>query len=250
MLFTQGVSDYGPLRCDRRRRLEELRTGDGRPLRSHLKTQIRRELDWLELLLQEIKAGETERDALLAAQRVTARAPATMLLDIKGIGPEFAAILWSEGLFRHFDNRRQVASYAGLAPTPWQSGSANREQGVSKAGTRDCDQRSSSLLGYGCAISRNQSRLCGLKNGSGGTAAILKRRPSWRWRESCWWRFGNADEAGATDKGCDAIDDALKGRGVLVVLGVKPSDRLDGLFDMGRQHRRSVRIGHGLSSTI
>jgi transposase len=50
------------------------------------------------------------------------------------IGPEFAAILWSEGLFRHFDNRRQVASYAGLAPTPWQSGSVDREQGVSKAG--------------------------------------------------------------------------------------------------------------------
>jgi len=55
-------------------------------------------------------------------------------LNIKGIGPEFAAILWSEGLFRHFDNRRQVASYAGLAPTPWQSGSVDREQGVSKAG--------------------------------------------------------------------------------------------------------------------
>jgi transposase len=30
-----------------------------------------------------------------------------MLLDIKGIGPEFAAILWSEGLFRHFDPARQ-----------------------------------------------------------------------------------------------------------------------------------------------
>ena len=43
-------------------------------------------------------------------------------------------MLWSEGLFRHFDNRRQVASYAGLAPTPWQSGSVDREQGVSKAG--------------------------------------------------------------------------------------------------------------------
>ena len=47
---------------------------------------------------------------------------------------EFAAVLWSEGLFRHFDNRRQLASYAGLAPTPWQSGSVDREQGVSKAG--------------------------------------------------------------------------------------------------------------------
>jgi hypothetical protein len=57
-----------------------------------------------------------------------------MLLDLKGIGPEFAAILWSEGLCRHFDNRRQVAAYAGLAPTPWQSGSVDREQGVSKAG--------------------------------------------------------------------------------------------------------------------
>jgi Transposase IS116/IS110/IS902 family len=51
-----------------------------------------------------------------AAQRVTARAPPAMLLNIKGIGPEFATVLWSEGLFRHFDNRRQVASYAGLAP--------------------------------------------------------------------------------------------------------------------------------------
>jgi transposase len=97
-----------------------------------LKAQVCRELDRLELLLEQIKAVEAERDVLLAAQQVTA--PATMLLDIKGIGPEFAAILWSEGLFRHFDNRRQVASYAGLAPTPWQSGSVDREQGVSKAG--------------------------------------------------------------------------------------------------------------------
>src|ERR1700747_2769757 len=57
-----------------------------------------------------------------------------MLLAIRGIGPEFAAILWSEGLFRHFENRRQIAAYAGLAPTPWQSGTIDREQGVSKAG--------------------------------------------------------------------------------------------------------------------
>ena len=57
-----------------------------------------------------------------------------MILDFKGIGPEFAAVLWSEVLFRRFDNRRQVASYAGLTPTPWQSGSVNREQGVSNTG--------------------------------------------------------------------------------------------------------------------
>ena len=132
LLFSQGISGYEPLRRDRRERLDTLQTGDGRLLPDHLKAQVRRELDRLELLLKQIKAVEAERDVLLAAQQVTA--PATMLLDIKGIGPEFAAILWSEGLFRHFDNRRQVASYAGLAPTPWQSGSVDREQGVSRAG--------------------------------------------------------------------------------------------------------------------
>ncbi len=134
LLFSQGVSGYAPLRRDRRRRLDELQTGDGRPLPKHLKTQIGRELDRLELLLEQIKAVEAERDALLGARQVATPTPAAMLLAIKGIGPEFAAILWSEGLFRHFDNRRQVASYAGLAPTPWQSGSVDREQGVSKAG--------------------------------------------------------------------------------------------------------------------
>ena len=60
--------------------------------------------------------------------------PASLLAQLKGIGPEFAAVLWSEGLFRSFNNRRQVAAYAGLAPTPWQSGSVAHEQGVSKAG--------------------------------------------------------------------------------------------------------------------
>ena len=134
LLFSQGVSGYEPLRRDRRRRLDELRTGDGRPLPMHLKVQISRELDRLELLLEQIKAVEAERDALLAEQQVAAPGPVAMLLDIKGVGPEFAAILWLEGLFRHFDNRRQIASYAGLAPTPWQSGSVDREQGVSKAG--------------------------------------------------------------------------------------------------------------------
>ncbi len=134
LLFCQGICGYEPLRRDRRDRLEELQTGDGRPLPKHLKAQVERELDRLELLLEQLKTVEGERDALLAAAKTAMPAPAAMLLDIRGIGPEFAAVLWSEGLFRHFDNRRQVAAYAGLAPTPWQSGAVDREQGVSKAG--------------------------------------------------------------------------------------------------------------------
>jgi transposase len=137
LLFAQGVSGYEPLRKDRRKRLDELQTGDGRPLPLYLKAQITRELDRIELLLEQIAAVENERDTLLAAQKSVATetpTPAAMLLDIKGIGAEFAAILHTEGLFRHFDNRRQVAAYAGLAPTPWQSGTIDHEQGVSKAG--------------------------------------------------------------------------------------------------------------------
>jgi transposase len=134
LLFAQGIFDYEPLRCDRRARLKELMTGDGRHLPVHLKAQIDRELDRLELVLTQVKAVEAERDALLDPASGEAVASAAMLAHLKGIGPEFTAILWSEGLSRSFDNRRQLASYAGLAPTPWQSGSVAHEQGVSKAG--------------------------------------------------------------------------------------------------------------------
>ncbi|MDL2410907.1 IS110 family transposase [Rhizobium calliandrae] len=136
LLFSQGVTEYEPLHKDRRERLEELRTGDGEALPRHMKAQIGRELDRLELVMRQIRIIEDERDALIEAQSRHGTKPSavTMLLGIKGIGAEFANILWSEGLFRHFSNRRQVAAYAGLAPTPWQSGSINREQGVSKAG--------------------------------------------------------------------------------------------------------------------
>jgi transposase len=134
LLFAPGISDYEPLRSDRRQRLEALSTGDGRPLPPHLKAQIGRELDRLALLLEPLKAVETERNALLDPTNDTAPVAVQALAGLRGIGPEFTTILWSECLFRSFRNRRQVAAYAGLAPTPWQSGSVQHEQGVSKSG--------------------------------------------------------------------------------------------------------------------
>ena len=136
LLFSQGVSGYEPLRRDRRARLDELRTGDGRQLPQYLRAQISRELDLLELLIDQIKAVEADRDALVTpGQEGDPISPqVAMLVALRGIGPEFANSLYSECFFRHFENRRQVAAYSGLAPTPWQSGSIDREQGVSKAG--------------------------------------------------------------------------------------------------------------------
>jgi transposase len=134
LLFAQGISDYEPLGRDRRRRLDELTTGDSRPLPAHLKAQIGRELDRLELLLEQLTAVEAERDALLEPVGEAAPAPVAALAGLRGIGPESAAVLWLECFFRPFGNRRQVAAYAGLAPTPWQSGAVQHEQGVSKSG--------------------------------------------------------------------------------------------------------------------
>ncbi|MBY5775211.1 IS110 family transposase [Rhizobium leguminosarum] len=85
------------------------------------------------LLIDQIKEVEAERDDMLIEERQSAREVA-LLSNVVGIGSEFAAVLWGEGLFRHFENRRQVAAYAGLAPTPWQSGSIDREQGIGKSG--------------------------------------------------------------------------------------------------------------------
>ena len=105
----------------------------------YLKAQIGRELDRLELLLEQLKAVEAERNALLEPANDAAPVAVQALAGLRGIGPEFTAMLWSECLFRSFRNRRQVAAYAGLAPTPWQSGSVQHEQGYPSRATRGCD---------------------------------------------------------------------------------------------------------------
>lgn len=135
LLFGQGITDYDPLRKDRRSRLSQLTTGDGRPLPDRLKAQIARELDRLELVVSQLSTVERERETLVAEiTEADSRAAPAALLRLRGIGPELASLLWLEGLFRRFDNRRQIAAYAGLAPSPWQSGGTDREQGITKAG--------------------------------------------------------------------------------------------------------------------
>jgi transposase len=89
----------------------------------------------IDFQLRPLAAVERERDALLAEAAAADRdAVPAALLRLRGIGPELASLLWLEGLFRRFGNRRQLAAYAGLAPSPWQSGGLEREQGIAKSG--------------------------------------------------------------------------------------------------------------------
>jgi len=51
-----------------------------------------------------------------------------------GIGDNFAAVLAREVFYRHFGNRKQLASYVGLAPTPHQSGNVDKDRRIGRAG--------------------------------------------------------------------------------------------------------------------
>jgi transposase len=136
LLATQGIYLFLPLRRDRWARLEELRTEDGRELPVRLRHEIEREFKRLELVLEQIAASEAERDAAVAAPAaddVDAEKVA-MLSKLGGIGTELATVLVREALYRPFANRREVAAYAGLTPSPYSSGDKHRDQGISKAG--------------------------------------------------------------------------------------------------------------------
>src|SRR5438045_6930029 len=95
LLFGQGITNYKPLHKNRREGLGKLRTGDGHPVPVHLKAEILREIDRLELVLRQINEVEAERDEMLRPGQ--ASSPAALLMRLKGIGPEFAAVLYLEG---------------------------------------------------------------------------------------------------------------------------------------------------------
>src|SRR5262249_3346985 len=132
LLASQGITSYQPLRRDRRQRLDELVTGDGRALPPQLKCELLRLLDRLELLLKQIKEVETQRENAL--ESAAPDSPARLLLRLRSIRSQSAAVLAREAFYRSFGNRRQLGAFTGLAPSPWRSGKVEHDQGISKAG--------------------------------------------------------------------------------------------------------------------
>ena len=53
---------------------------------------------------------------------------------MRGVGDNFAAALTREVFYRRFDDRRQLASYVGIAPMRHQSGAMDRDRGIGRAG--------------------------------------------------------------------------------------------------------------------
>jgi transposase len=139
LLFTQGIRGRPSLRSWERD-MAELRTGDGRALPPLLRAELDRLRRRLALALELIRELEAERTAALAAASEAAVADTAMALKItalqriRGIGENFSAVLVREVLYRSFANRRQLASYVGIAPMPYQSGGMDRDRSISRGG--------------------------------------------------------------------------------------------------------------------
>lgn len=116
--------------------LDDMRTGDGRPLEQNQRHQIERCFGRLALLNDQIKLIEADRAQAITSEATSFPCPekAVRLEQLKGIGANSAAMLVAEVFCRQFDNRRQLASFLGLAPSPYSSGDVERDQGISKAG--------------------------------------------------------------------------------------------------------------------
>jgi len=133
LLFAQGIRGINVKKYYKTLAPADLVTGDGHPLPKRLGREITREIQRLALVQQQLVEVEHERDLAPTPCAATERKRHD-LLRLNGIGPTISAILAREVYYRRFANRRQVASYIGLAPSPYDSGDGRRSQGISKAG--------------------------------------------------------------------------------------------------------------------
>jgi transposase len=143
-LLTEGIVE--PWSAKLLEKLDKLRTIDGRALEASMIQRIRDEAERLELVSAQIARIAKERaQALKAVEAMTeSEALATgdlrafrvrTLAQMKGIGATGAFRLVFECFgWRRFRNRREVGAAFGLAPSPFASGTLDREQGIAKLG--------------------------------------------------------------------------------------------------------------------
>ena len=133
LLFGQGIRGINVKSRYKTLVPAELVTADGRSLPPRLAREIAREIDRLAQLQEQIREVERERDMASNTCQATEQ-KRQLLLRLNGIGETTAPILAREVYYRQFANRGQVASFIGLAPSPYDSGESRRNQGISKAG--------------------------------------------------------------------------------------------------------------------
>ena len=135
LLASQGVRL--PVKADFAQRLESVRAWDGSPLLPRLQARLVREYERLEFVGKQIKELERQRvqEIRQSADPKVEQVRALMRLNGIGVNSSWQFIMEFFG-WREFRSGKEVGGLSGLAPTPYQSGSSYREQGMSKAGNR------------------------------------------------------------------------------------------------------------------
>jgi len=135
LLVAQGVAEVS-LKGDFTGYLNRIRLWNGEALTAELKTELVRMHAQYAVFDSQLKAlasayaQELHSDTPLAEHR-------RRLERLKSMGPKTSRILSAEMLaWRTFANSKVVGAFAGLTPTPSQSGDTETEQGISKAGNR------------------------------------------------------------------------------------------------------------------
>ena len=111
----------------------------GAALPAEVQGQLARAAARLEGIATQIAELETQQQAAVPAAGAVVSAPSARAVQqrvrLKGVATTSASVLLDEGLlWREFRNRRQIGGLLGFAPTPYDSGESQREQGISRAG--------------------------------------------------------------------------------------------------------------------
>ncbi len=135
LLVAQGVVEV-PLSGDFARWLDRLRLWNGEALSAELKTELKRSHAQYAVFDSQLRELHQAYAAELSANTPVAEYR-RRLERLKSLGPKSSRVLSAEVFgWREFDNTKQVGAFAGLTPTPSQSGDSETEQGISKAGNR------------------------------------------------------------------------------------------------------------------
>lgn len=114
-----------------------LKRWNGEPLPERLRARLQREAAKAKLLEKQKRELEREREQWLESGSDPMLDQVRKLFKLRSIGIETAWLLPVEIFsWRKFRNVRELGALVGLCPTPHQSGTMNRELGITKAGNR------------------------------------------------------------------------------------------------------------------
>ena len=135
LLILEGLEVKNPSGKKFLEELDSLCTWDGKGLPGDFKARIVREYERLRMVEEQMGILRKEREIRVGSAETLSMRKVAQLRTLYGIGVtsswDFVMEMFG---WREFRNRREVGAFAGLTPTPYDSGGSQREQGISKAG--------------------------------------------------------------------------------------------------------------------